>query len=177
MTEDSKSPTLVTERLQRADEYFRVHLNGQREWYSKKASNYKKWGQVLSVVVMACGVLIPVVQLLPELLPENTHTAWVTVLTACLGLIVTLAKGIDRVGKFEESWVSYRKASESMKREYRLYINCAGAYTATEHEEQAYRRFVEQIEQIIAEEQQIFWQSRETDDDTRNKLETAAGAD
>ena len=164
MTEVSKLPALTAERQQRADEYFRVHLNGQREWYSRKASSYKQWGHILSIVVIACGALIPVVQLLPT----NPNTIWVTMLTAGLGLIVTLAKGIDRIGKFEESWVSYRKASESMKREYRLYINHAGLYTALEDETQAYRRFVEQIEQIIAEEQQIFWQSREVENDVQH---------
>ncbi len=157
MTQASVLSALTTERQQRADEYFQVHLNGQREWYSHKASSYKRWGQNLSVVVIGCGALVSVVQLLPE----DAGARWVSILTACLGLIITLAKGIDRIGKFEESWVSFRKASESMKREYRLYINNAGPYSTRKDEEQAYRLFVEQVEQIIAEEQQIFWQSRE----------------
>jgi len=75
--------------------------------------------------------------------------ALVTILTACLGLIIAVAKGIDRIGKFEQSWVSYRKASESMKREYRLYINNAGPYSTRKDEEQAYRLFVEQVEQRL----------------------------
>ncbi len=173
MTEVSMPAVLTAERQQRADEYFQIHLNGQREWYSKKASNYKKWGQILSIIVIASGALIPVVQLFPE----DPHATWVTMLTAGLGLTVTLAKGIDRIGKFEESWVSFRKASESMKREYRLYINYAGAYVDAQNEALTYRRFVEQIEQIIAEEQQIFWQSQEVENDARNKSETTAGTD
>ncbi|MCB1984673.1 MAG: hypothetical protein H6936_04680 [Burkholderiales bacterium] len=54
-------PALTTERQQRADEYFQTHLNGQREWYSKKASSYKQWGQILSVVVIASGALVSVI--------------------------------------------------------------------------------------------------------------------
>ena len=157
MTKTSVLPALTTERQQRADEYFQVHLNGQREWYSRKATSYKQWGQILSVVVIASGALVSVIQLLPV----DADARWAAILTACLGLIITVAKGIDRIGKFEESWAGYRKASESMKREYRLYINNAGLYAEMGDEEQAYRRFVEQIEQIIAEEQQIFWQSRD----------------
>ncbi len=156
MTKTSVLPVLTTERQQRADEYFKVHLNDQREWYSQKASSYKQWGQILSVVVIAGGALVSVVQLLPT----GADARWAGILTACLGLIITLAKGVDRIGKFEESWVSYRKASEGMKREYRLYINNAGIYAAVDGEEQAYQRFVEQVEQIIAEEQQLFWQGR-----------------
>ena len=98
-------PALTTERQQRADEYFQVHLNGQREWYSQKASSYKRWGQHLSVVIIASGSLVSVVQLLPV----DAGARWVTILTACLGLVITLAKGVDRIGKFEESWVSFRK--------------------------------------------------------------------
>ncbi len=30
--------------------------------------------------------------------------------------------------RYEETWLGYRKASEAMKREYRLYINNAGNY-------------------------------------------------
>ena len=163
MTKTSVLSALTTERQQRADEYFQVHLKGQREWYSNKASSYKKWGQRLSVLVIASGALVSVVQLLPA----DPGARWATILTAFLGLTVALAKGIDRIGKFEESWVSYRKASESMKREYRLYINNAGSYTAMNDEEQAYRLFVEQVEQIVAEEQQIFWQSRDAANDAK----------
>ena len=46
-----------------------------------------------------------------------------------------------------------------MKREQRLYVNGAGTYRNVE-EDEAYLRFVEAIEGILAEEQQIYWQSR-----------------
>ena len=59
-----------------------------------------------------------------------------------------------------ESWQAYRKASEGMKREYRLYINNADPYFAAEDEASAYRLLVERVETIIAEEQQLFWQSQ-----------------
>jgi hypothetical protein len=40
-----------------------------------------------------------------------------------------------------------------------VYVNGAGSYRNLE-EEEAYLRFVEAIEAILAEEQQIYWQSR-----------------
>jgi len=46
-----------------------------------------------------------------------------------------------------------------MKREYRLYLNNADAYAAAPDEASAYRLLVERVETIIAEEQQLFWQS------------------
>src|SRR4051812_9596502 len=64
-----------------------------------------------------------------------------------------------RYSRYGETWISYRTASERMKREQRLYVNGAGAYRNVE-EDEAYLRFVEAIEAIVAEEQQIYWQNR-----------------
>jgi hypothetical protein len=46
-----------------------------------------------------------------------------------------------------------------MKREFRLYVNGAGDYRALD-EERDYLQFVENIEAIIAEEQQLYWQGQ-----------------
>ena len=45
-----------------------------------------------------------------------------------------------------------------MKRELRLYINNADNYKEVNDEPSAYRMFVERIELILAEEQQLYWQ-------------------
>jgi Protein of unknown function (DUF4231) len=140
-------------RIGRTEQYLGKHLEDQRGWYSEKASRFKRWSQWLAVTVLAAGGLTTVVQVVPADL-------WVKLVTAALGLIVVLAKGAERIWNFEETWQGYRKASERMKREYRLYINGAGPYREVADEERAYLRFVEAIEQIIAEEQQIYWQSR-----------------
>jgi hypothetical protein len=140
-------------RIARATRYLDKDLQDQRRWYSKKATRSKKWAQWLAVTVLAAGGLTTVVQIVPAEL-------WVKLVTAALGLIVVLAKGVERIWNFEETWQGYRKASERMKREYRLYINGAGDYRQAGDEEQAYLRFVEAIEAIIAEEQQLYWQSR-----------------
>ena len=140
-------------RIARAKRYLDQHLEGQRSWYSKKASRYKRWSQWLAVTVLAAGGLTTLVQILPVGFS-------VKLVTAGLGLIVVLAKGVERIWNYEETWQGYRKASERMKREYRLYINGAGAYREIADEDPAYLRFVEAIEEIIAEEQQLYWQSR-----------------
>src|SRR3712207_7023039 len=50
--------------------------------------------------------------------------------------------------------------SKRMKRERRLYVNGAGEYRGLVDEEEAFLRFVESVEAIIAEEQQIYWSRR-----------------
>ena len=140
-------------RVARAKRYLGEHLENQRGWYARKAGRYKQWSQWLAFMVLAAGGLTTAAQIIPANFP-------VKLVTGALGLIVVLAKGIERIGNFDEIWLGYRKASERMKREYRLYINGAGAYREIADEDQAYLRFVEAIEEIIAEEQQLYWQSR-----------------
>jgi hypothetical protein len=81
-------------------------------------------------------------------------------LTAALGAAVTITRAIDTLLRPGETWQSYRKASEGMKREYRLYLNNADPYPAAGDEDGAYRLLVERVETLIAEEQQLFWQSQ-----------------
>ena len=153
MPEKTAADDLTSKRRSRADNFFNEHLRDQRGWYSRKSSTYKRYSQWLSFLIIALGATTGLVQLIPS--PELVR--WIS---ASLGAAVVLAKGLERIGRFEETWLTYRKASERMKREYRLYINDAGAYFEAPDEESAYRLFVETIEAVLAEEQQIYWQSR-----------------
>jgi hypothetical protein len=71
--------------------------------------------------------------------------------------VVALAQGVQRIWKYDELWPEYRKASERMKREWRLYVNGAGAYRELTDENEAFLRFVEETERIMAEEQQLYF--------------------
>jgi len=73
---------------------------------------------------------------------------------------VTISRAVDTLLRPTETWQAYRKAAEGMKREYRLYLHNADAYATAEDEASAYRLLVERVETIIAEEQQLFWQSQ-----------------
>lgn len=146
-----------TLRMERADDYFDVHLRKQREWYSAKASSYKKIHQYIGFTLILCGALTSLVQIFSK--SEIDYA--IPVITAVLGVIVVLAEGAQRIGKFGESWIAYRQTSEAMKQEYRLYINGAGPYRNDRDEESAYLNFVERVEELIAAEQQLHWQNRQ----------------
>jgi hypothetical protein len=140
------------DRQARAEQYFEQDLRGQRSWYSERASTYKQRTQVLGLLVIGAGALTSFVQVF-------TPRPWVPVVTAALGTVVVLIEGWQRIARYGETWTAYRTASERMKREQRLYVNGAGAYCNVE-EDEAHLRFVEAIEAILAEEQQIYWQNR-----------------
>jgi hypothetical protein len=146
----------VSDREARAERYFKQDLKDQREWYGKRASAYKNYTQLLALVVIGAGAITSFVQVFAPAI-------WVPAVSAGLGALVALSEGWQRIARYSEAWISYRTASERMKRERRLYANGAGAYRGLE-DEPAYLQFVENVEAIIAEEQQVYWHNRGTED-------------
>ncbi|MGH8584224.1 MAG: DUF4231 domain-containing protein [Gammaproteobacteria bacterium] len=160
MPSDNNVPTVkpawmspIETRQARADYYFRTIRDGQREWYDKNAGKQKRRYLAFAICVIVLGALISLLQVL--------ETAdWVRHLTAALGAAVTISRAVDTWLRPGETWQAYRKAAEGMKREYRLYLHNTDAYAAANDEASAYRLLVERVETIIAEEQQLFWQSQ-----------------
>jgi Protein of unknown function (DUF4231) len=142
----------ANERDALAERYFKNDLADQRRWYSEKAGLYKTRSELLALLTIALGALITFLQVF--------GTAWwVPIVSGSIGAIVAIAAGWQRIARYSETWVSYRTASERMKRERRLYTHGAGSYRGLP-EREAYLTFVEAIEGVIAEEQNIFWRDR-----------------
>ena len=158
--------SVSTSRRMRAEEYFNDHLDGQLEWYDNKASRNKKWAFSLSATVLTAGALSAFLQVFSAF-PELEDL--IPIATAFLGLLVVIGKGAEQMGSFESTWVTYRRASESMKRERRLFVSNGGSYRSASSEEQAYALFVQRVEQTIAEEQQIYWSDRVDDSEEKHK--------
>jgi Protein of unknown function (DUF4231) len=154
LDQSSTSDDRKSAREARAQAYFDQDLRKQRDWYSDRATLHKSRSQLLSMFVIVAGVATTFVQMFGQ----EQHW-WVPVLTAALGGAITMTEGWQRIARYSETWISYRTASERMKREFRLYVNGAGTYRALD-EEGAYLQFVENIEAILAEEQQIYWQAQ-----------------
>lgn len=126
-------------------------LSGQHRWYSEKAGQQKSCYLFLAIAVIVLGALISVLQVF-------SGQAWVSIATAVLGASVAVLRALDSLLRPNETWQAYRKASEGLRREYRLYLNNSENYVQAEDEEAAYRLFVERVEAVIAEEQKLFWQ-------------------
>ena len=146
----------AAERQKVAEIFLSQHLAGQQEWYSKKASKFKSWSQFLAMAVIVGGGLTALLQVFQD-------QPWLPVTTAVVGLLILVSRGAEKVWRFEETWYSYRRASEGMKREKRLFINAAGPYKPPLQQDEAYRLFVERVEAIIAEEQSNFWKDGSND--------------
>jgi hypothetical protein len=146
------------ERDALAERYFKNDLADQRMWYSAKAGLFKTRSELLALLTIVLGALITFVQVFGA-------APWVPFVSGLIGAVVAIAAGWQRIARYSETWVSYRTASERMKRERRLYTHGAGAYRGLPDRE-ASLTFVEAIEGIIAEEQNIFWRDRGNDPPT-----------
>jgi hypothetical protein len=135
-----------------AEQYFKNDLADQRRWYSEKAGLFKTRSELLALLTIVLGSSVTFIQVFGD-----AH--WVPIVSGSIGAVVAIAAGWQRIARYSETWVSYRTASERMKRERRLYTHGAGAYRGLPDRE-AYLTFVEAIEGIIAEEQNIFWRDR-----------------
>jgi hypothetical protein len=140
------------ERDALAERYFKNDLADQRRWYSDKAGLFKTRSELLALLTIVLGALITFIQVFGA-------APWVPIVSGSIGAVVAIAAGWQRIARYSETWVSYRTASERMKRERRLYTHGAGSYRGLP-EREAYLTFVEAIEGVIAEEQNIFWRDR-----------------
>ncbi len=153
MERNSNLSSEKNQRRERAKDYLDTDLSKQREWYSTRASTHKKYAHGLGLLVIACGSLVVFVAALK---PKGFDVYDAVI--AGLGVVVTLAQGILRIWRYDETWLEYRKASERMKREQRLYVNACGVYAGIDGEEKRFEAFVEAMESIVAEEQRLFFE-------------------
>lgn len=141
----------IETRRQRADFYFKSVLEGQQDWYCDKACAQKARYLWLAILVIVLGASITILQVWGQ-------SPWVAEATAVLGSLVAILRSVDSLLRPAETWQAYRKAAESMKREYRLYLTGADVYQDSADEDGAFRLLVSRIETVIAEEQQLYWQ-------------------
>jgi hypothetical protein len=149
---DAVDDPTATERDALAERYFKNDLADQRRWYSEKAGLFKTRSELLALLTIVLGASITFIQVFGA-------EPWVPAVSGAIGAIVAVSAGWQRIARYSETWMSYRTASERMKRERRLYTHGAGSYRGLPDRE-AYLTFVEAIEGIIAEEQNIFWRDR-----------------
>ncbi len=129
-------------------------FDDQQDWYDAKASLFKFRAQSIDMLIISFGAIIAV---LPILKPGVT-AHWTVIVASFLGALVAIFQGFQRIFRYGETWPQYRLASERMKREWRLFVNGAEPYGGAEDE--ARLLYITRLEEIIAEEQKIFFERR-----------------
>ena len=137
-----------------AEAYFKEDLADQRAWYSQKAGLFKQRAELLALLTIMLGALITFIQVFGQ-------APWVPIVSGLIGAIVAVAAAWQRIARLSgRPGFSYRTASERMKSESSIVYARRRLLPRTGAAHDARIAFVEAIDRIIAEEQNIFWRDR-----------------
>ncbi len=126
------------------EKYLVDRVDDQINWLSAKAAFNQTRYKRLRVLQLLCSASIP---FLVATISDNTGPLkWIA---GGLGVIVTIAEGLQALYKYHELWLQYRGTSEALKREKMLFLSGSGRYGGAEN---AFSAFVVEVENILANE-------------------------
>ncbi|MCA9903170.1 MAG: DUF4231 domain-containing protein [Anaerolineae bacterium] len=126
--------------------YYMDQARQQQEYHSQKAKGYKQSYQFLQVIIVVGALIVPVLlatSSIPQIVP------------VVVSILVAIATGLENVFKNGEKWVSFRRTSELIKREQRMYFARAAEYATSN----PFDVFVQRVEVVLSEQNQTFVQS------------------
>jgi len=126
--------------------YYIDQAKQQQEYHSQKARRYKRSHQVLQIIIVVGALIVPVLL---------TVDGVPTIVPTLVSILVAIATGLENVFKYGENWIAFRRTSELIKREQRMYIARAGDYATGN----PFDLFVQRIEAALSEQNQTFVQS------------------
>jgi hypothetical protein len=135
--------------LSNVGSYIDKRLEDQITWYETKATENKNRFHQFQVIIIVASAIIPLVNLVD--IPVQTR-----VTSAILGAIITGITALTQLKKYQENWLLYRSAEESLKREKFLFLNSAGNYSNLADDVKN-KTLVESIEAILSTETSKFF--------------------
>ncbi|MDE2590884.1 MAG: DUF4231 domain-containing protein [Patescibacteria group bacterium] len=131
-------------------EYMKNRVEGQINWYEKKANHNKKSFHICQIIIIITSIIIPVINII------DFATFEIRITSSILGGIIVGLTGLIQLKKYQDNWILFRTNEEILKKEKFLYINQAGGYSNQKQEERD-KLFVERIESIISSETSKFF--------------------
>ena len=138
-------------------EYLKQRLDDQIDWYDRKSvANQAAYKRLRLIEIIAAASI-------PLLAGFGRDSATVSFGIGVLGLIVAVLAGIVGLYRFQENWIEYRTAAESLKGEKYRYLARAEPYAGG----RPFELLVQRVESVL---------HRETTDWTRSmRVSDAAG--
>jgi Protein of unknown function (DUF4231) len=105
-----------------------ARLEDQLAYHSKKSSRYQKYYKRIKVAEIIAAALIPFLAALhvSDTIPI-VHFG-IGIVTAALGVMITILEGILQLYQFQQIWITSRATCEAMNHEKFMYLAKAGAY-------------------------------------------------
>ena len=125
------------------EEYLKTRVDQQIDWYSAKSQSNQSWFKVLRLIEIAFATASPV--LVSQI---ATDTPVLKIIVGSIGVCVAVIAGIVSLYKFQENWIEYRAAAETLKREKFLFLTKSPPYDG----ENAFQSLVGHVESMISKE-------------------------
>ena len=130
--------------------YVKNRLDHQIGWYSKKATDNKKWYYFFQVVLIITSAMVPIINVI-DFAPLSTR-----IISSVLGSIMLGITSVTQLKKHHENWIMYRSTEEALKKEKYTYENNAGVYGDLD-DRQKLSLLVEKVESIISNQNVLFF--------------------
>lgn len=130
------------------EEYLKNRVDNQIEWFNKKSGAYKRYYNILRMLELVIAGLIPFLTGYVDLYILIKPTI------GLMGVLVGLIAGILSLFKFQENWIQYRSACESLQSEKYLFQTNAAPYDT----DQAFHIFVQKVESMLTGENRAWSQ-------------------
>lgn len=150
-------PVFVRQGISPQERYYIEHRwFSQWSYFDKKALENKNRYYRTQLIVGIGSVTVPV--LVGIRATDEIFSTALYLVTVFISLAVAMATAVESLYTYGENWRSYRSAAEDMRHEKSLYDVKAGRYS---NNNQAFIRFVERCEDIIAQQNGRWVQSQE----------------
>jgi Protein of unknown function (DUF4231) len=116
-----------------------ARLDDQLRWYDRRAKDHQRWYQRLKVAQLVIAAAIPVV----AAFGGEAEVA------GLLGALIVVIEGLQQLFQFQQNWLRYRAAAQSLEAEKHLYLAGAGPYAGAT---QPVAVLAERVEQLLSGE-------------------------
>jgi hypothetical protein len=129
-------------------EYVKQRLDDQAQWYSDKSKWNQRWYKRLRVIEIVLAAGVP---FFTSLIAKDM--AFMTYVVSALAFVIAAVAGLMTMGKFQENWVDYRGAAETLEREKFLFLTKSAPYDGPD----PFHMLVQRVEATLAQEKET-WQ-------------------
>jgi len=95
-------------------------LEDQIQWYDRKSRSAQRIFKRIKVVEILAAAMIPFL--------AGVSFAHDKLVTAALGVLITILEGILHLNQYQQLWSTYRSTCEALKHEKYAYLGKAGPY-------------------------------------------------
>jgi hypothetical protein len=124
------------------EDYLKNRLDDQISWYSKKSASNQRMYKRLQMITIITAASIPFLS------GYSDFHEIVKIVIGLIGVIIASITAILSLNKYQENWMEYRTAAESLKHQKYLYLTGSDPY----HGENAFNVLVQQVEMLISKE-------------------------